>query len=192
MTCYALGAVRPRIHPTAFVHPDAVLIGDVEIAAEASVWPGAVLRADFAPIRIGARTSIQDGCVLHTDDRRPTLIGADCVVGHNTHLEGCTVEDRCLIGSGSVTLFGATIGTGSIVGAQALVTEDLQAPAGALLLGVPARVVRTVDNTAWIDRGVDEYRKTRIRHQAELSVVPLTDCLDDTAPPASAQTPIQE
>jgi carbonic anhydrase/acetyltransferase-like protein (isoleucine patch superfamily) len=140
MPVYALGDAVPRIHETAYVHPDAVVIGKVQIDAEASIWPGAGLRGDYRLIRIGARTSIQDGTVLHTTDKSPTVIGADCVVGHNAHLEGCTVEDGSLIGSGSVTLAGARVGAGSVVGAGAVVPEGCLVPAEAMALGVPARI----------------------------------------------------
>ena len=104
MPIYALGDDEPDIHPTAFVHPDAVVIGRVRIGAEASVWPCAVLRGDHGTIEVGARTSVQDGTVVHTNVDWPTLIGADCVVGHNVHVEGCSIGDRCLIGSGSIVL----------------------------------------------------------------------------------------
>jgi NDP-sugar pyrophosphorylase family protein len=102
MPVYALGEVEPRVDPTAYVHPDAVLIGDVTIGAEASVWPGAVLRGDTNPIRIGARTSVQDGSVVHVSHIHPTSVGVDCVIGHLVHLEGCTIEDGVLVGSGAV------------------------------------------------------------------------------------------
>jgi carbonic anhydrase/acetyltransferase-like protein (isoleucine patch superfamily) len=170
MPVYALGDQVPRIHPDAYVHPDAVVIGDVTIGAESSVWPTAVLRADFGRIEIGARTSIQDGTVLHTTEHWPTVVGDDCVVGHNAHLEGCTVEDRCLIGSGSVVLNRAVVRAGSVVGAQALVPEGREIPAGHLALGVPARP-RPMDGATqreWIDFGVREYRGNASRYRREL------------------------
>ena len=144
MPVYALGDLEPDIHPDAYVHPDAVLIGAVALGAGSSVWPGAVLRADFGRILVGARTSIQDGTVLHTTVEWPTVVGDDCVVGHNAHLEGCTIEDRCLIGSGSVVLNRAVVRRGSVVGANALVTEDTEVPESTMALGVPARM-RPVD-----------------------------------------------
>ena len=104
MAIYALGDLEPQIDASAFVHPDAVVIGAVRIGPEASIWPTAVLRGDFGRIDIGARTSIQDGTVLHTTETWSTLVGDDCVVGHNVHAEGCRIGDRCLIGSGSVVL----------------------------------------------------------------------------------------
>lgn len=172
MPVYALGELAPRIHPDAYVHPDAVIIGDVELGEDASVWPGAVLRGDMGSIVIGARTSIQDGTILHTTEEWPTVIGAECVVGHNAHLEGCTVEDRCLIGSGSVVLNRAVIGRRSVVGAQALVAEDSRVPPGSMALGVPARArpVESAKQDLWIDYAVKEYvdNARKYRHQLRL------------------------
>ncbi|MGZ4522944.1 MAG: gamma carbonic anhydrase family protein [Mycobacteriaceae bacterium] len=179
MPLYRLDGPKPRIHPTTFIHPDAVLIGDVTVGAQSSVWGGAVLRADFGHIRIGDRTSIQDGTVLHTTEEWPTVVGDECVVGHNTHLEGCTVEDRCLIGSGSVTLNRAVIRRGSIVGAQALIPEGFEVPSGSMALGVPAKIRGSVDNTSWIDYGVGEYLETAQRYRQQLTAVSLDDCLTD-------------
>jgi carbonic anhydrase/acetyltransferase-like protein (isoleucine patch superfamily) len=140
MPRYALADRVPRIHQTAFVHPDAVIIGTVTIAAAASVWPGAVLRGDYGAIEVGAATSIQDGAVLHATEELPTKIGARCVVGHLAHLEGCTVQDDCLIGSGAVVLHRAVIHTGALVGAAALVPNDREVPPRAMALGVPCRI----------------------------------------------------
>ncbi|MEI2777943.1 MAG: gamma carbonic anhydrase family protein [Tetrasphaera sp.] len=171
MPIYALGDLVPTLHPSAFIHPDAVVIGDVRMAAESSAWPTAVLRADFGSITVGARTSIQDGTVVHTTAEWPTSFGADCVVGHNAHVEGCTIEDRCLIGSGSVVLNRCVIGRGAIVAAGALVSEGLRLPAGALAVGVPARVIQPTDRAerdAWIDYGVGEYLGLCHRYPTEL------------------------
>ena len=109
---YALDYATPAIDPQAYVHPDAVVIGAVELAAGSSVWPGAVLRGDHGLITVGERTSVQDGTIVHTTEEHPTVIGADCVVGHRAHLEGCVVEDGCLIGSGSLVLNRARVGEG--------------------------------------------------------------------------------
>jgi len=165
---YALGEYEPDIDPAAFVHPDAVVIGRVRIAPEASVWPGAVLRGDHGRIEIGARTSVQDGTIVHCTADWPTLIGADCVVGHNAHLEGCVVEDRCLIGSGSVTLNRARIGTGAIVAAAALIPEGFEVPPGALAAGVPATIRRTGVTGDWVDGAVRQYVSSARRYRAEL------------------------
>ena len=141
MSIYALGDLVPDIAPDAFIHPDAVIIGAVTIGSESSVWPGAVLRGDRGRIRVGCRTSIQDGSVVHCTSLLDTTIGDECTIGHLVHLEGCTVADGALIGSGSTVLPGATVGSGAIVAAQALVPPGLHVPAGALARGVPARII---------------------------------------------------
>jgi carbonic anhydrase/acetyltransferase-like protein (isoleucine patch superfamily) len=168
MAVYALGERTPDIHPTAYVHPDAVVIGAVALGPEATVWPCAVLRADYGTITVGARTSIQDGTVLHTTADWPTVIGADCVVGHNAHLEGCTVEDRCLVGSGSTVLNRARIGTGGVVGAGAVVTEDAVVPPGHTALGVPAKVRPGGIDERWHGEAVALYVGNGRRYAAEL------------------------
>ena len=140
MPVYALGERVPQIDPSAFVHPDAVVIGDVRIGPESTVWPTAVLRGDHGTITVGARTSIQDGTVIHCTASVPTVVGDRCVVGHNAHLEGCVVEDDCLIGSGSVVLHRAVVRRGALVGAAALVPNDMEVPSRAMALGVPARI----------------------------------------------------
>jgi len=140
MAIYALGEIEPTIHPEAFVHPDATVIGNVTLAAGVSVWPQAVLRGDYGAITVGERTSVQDGTVLHCTEWHPTTIGADCVLGHNTHVEGATIGNGCLIASGSVVLNGATVGDGAVVGAGAVVSFNGLVPARQMALGVPARV----------------------------------------------------
>jgi carbonic anhydrase/acetyltransferase-like protein (isoleucine patch superfamily) len=140
MPLYALGDKVPEIHESAFIHPDAVIIGSVQIGAEASVWPGAVLRGDEGDIIIGARTSIQDGSVLHCTAFHPTVVGAECVVGHIVHLEGCTIEDGALVGNGSVVLHNAIVRTGALVGSNAVVPNNMEVPSGAMALGVPAKI----------------------------------------------------
>jgi carbonic anhydrase/acetyltransferase-like protein (isoleucine patch superfamily) len=140
MPIYALGDRVPSIDPEAYVHPDAVIIGSVTLGAESSVWAGAVLRGDDGYIQIGARTSIQDGCVLHCTPFNPTVVGDECVVGHIVHLEGCTIEDRALVGSGSVVLHGAVVRTNGLVGANAVVPNNMEVPSGAMALGVPAKL----------------------------------------------------
>ena len=140
MAIYALGDVVPQIHPTAFVHPDAVIIGRVTIGADTTVWPGAVLRGDGAGIQIGARTSVQDHAVIHNTERLATIIGNDVTIGHLAHLEGCTIEDGALVGTGSIVLHEAVVGTGALVGANAVVTNRSHVPPGAMALGVPAKI----------------------------------------------------
>ena len=168
MTIYALDDDEPDIDELAYVAPEAVVIGRVTIGPEASVWPGAVLRGDHGTITVGARTSVQDGTVVHCTARWPTVIGADCVIGHNAHLEGCVVEDGCLIGSGSVTLNRVVIGAGSIVAAAALVPEGFIAPPGSLVAGVPATIKRSGVDTTWTQGAVKSYIETARHHQRGL------------------------
>jgi carbonic anhydrase/acetyltransferase-like protein (isoleucine patch superfamily) len=137
---YALGDAVPDVHPDAWVHPDATLIGSVRVGAGSTIWPQAVLRGDYGWIRIGERTSVQDGTVIHCTAELPTVIGDDCVIGHLAHLECCTVEDRALIGTNSVVLHRAMVRTNALVGASALVPNDMEVPSGAMALGVPARL----------------------------------------------------
>jgi carbonic anhydrase/acetyltransferase-like protein (isoleucine patch superfamily) len=165
---YALDDDEPDIHELAFVHPEAVVIGRVTIGPEASVWPGAVLRGDHGTITVGARTSVQDGTIVHTTARWPTVIGASCVVGHNAHLEGCVVEDGCLIGSGSVTLNRARVGAGSIVGAAALIPEDFMVPPASLAVGVPAVIKRTGIDASQVRNSVITYVETARHHRRGL------------------------
>ena len=168
MPIYALGDLVPVIHPSAYVHPEATVIGAVEIGAESTIWPGAVLRADSQRIVIGAQTSIQDGVVVHVSSTLPTLVGARCVVGHLAHLEGCTVEDDCLVGSGSVLLHGVLVRSGALVAAGAVVTSGTEIPARALARGVPARLLADqVEPGAFAD-SVTRYVENGRRYAAEL------------------------
>ncbi|MEC8999360.1 MAG: gamma carbonic anhydrase family protein [Actinomycetota bacterium] len=140
MAVYALGDRVPDVDPSAYVHPLAVVIGSVVLGPEASVWPNAVLRADDNEIRIGARTSVQDNAVLHCTSHLPTLVGEDVTLGHLCHLEGCTIEDRALVGVGAVVLHEAVVGRGSIVGANAVVRNGQVVPPLSMALGVPATI----------------------------------------------------
>ena len=140
MALYALGDLEPTIASDAYVHPDAVIIGEVHIGSESSIWPGVVIRGDSGPIKIGARTSIQDGSVLHTTYHAPTTVGDDGVVGHMVHLEGCTIEDGALVGSGSVVLHNAVVRSGGLVGANAVCPDGFEVPSGAMALGIPAKL----------------------------------------------------
>ncbi len=140
MPVYRLEDLVPTIHPEAYVHPDAVVIGDVTIGPESTIWPGSVLRGDYGTITVGARTSVQDGTVVHAGPGFPTVVGDGCVIGHLAHLEGCILEDATLVGSGSVVLHDAVVATGATVGANAVVPNRMQVPAGALAVGVPATV----------------------------------------------------
>jgi len=165
---YALDDDEPDIDELAYVAPDAVVIGRVTIGPEASVWPGAVLRGDHGTIRVGARTSVQDGTIVHCTARWPTVIGDDCVVGHNAHLEGCVIEEKCLIGSGSVTLNRVVVGAGSIIAAGAVVAEGFVVPSGSLVAGVPATIKRSGVDTTWTERAVRSYIQTARHHRSGL------------------------
>jgi carbonic anhydrase/acetyltransferase-like protein (isoleucine patch superfamily) len=168
MTVYALGELEPAIHPQAFVHPDAVVIGQVSLGAGSSVWPGAVLRGDYGRITVGARTSVQDGAVVHATQELETVIGADCVIGHIAHLEGCVVEDRCLIGSGSVVLHRVTVRSGALVGAGAVVSPGTEVPGGAMALGVPARIRPDAVPPGSFEDAVGRYVANGARYAREL------------------------
>ena len=135
------------IHPSAYIASTAVVLGDVTLEADVSVWYNAVLRGDLAPIRIGAESNIQDGSVVHVDEGVPCTVGRRVGVGHRVILHGCTIEDECLIGMGSVILNEVRVGTGSVVAAGAVIPEGVTIPPGSLVMGVPGRVVRPVDDT---------------------------------------------
>jgi carbonic anhydrase/acetyltransferase-like protein (isoleucine patch superfamily) len=135
----------PQIHPTAFIAPGAVVLGDVTLGPRSSVWYQAVLRGDMAPIVVGEATNLQDATIVHVDEGKPALIGARVGVGHRVILHACIVEDECLIGMGSILLNDVRIGTGSVVAAGAVVPEGMQVPPGSLVMGVPARIARPVD-----------------------------------------------
>ena len=132
----------PTIHPTAFVVPNATVVGDVSLAEESSVWFGAVLRGDINRIVVGARSNIQDNAVVHLSDDHAAIIGERVTVGHGAIVHACTIDDEVLVGMGAIVLDGAEIGARCIVGANALVTAGTKIPAGSLVLGSPARVVR--------------------------------------------------
>ncbi|MDF1535527.1 MAG: gamma carbonic anhydrase family protein [bacterium] len=145
MSSFPFFEKEPTIGKDVFIAPTATVIGDVTVGDDAGIWFGTVVRGDVNWIRIGSRTNIQDGSILHvTTDRFPLEIGDRVSVGHGAVVHGCTIHEECLIGLGSRILDGATIGTGSIVGAGALVTEGQEVPPGQLVLGVPSRVIRTV------------------------------------------------
>ena len=144
MPIYVIGGQSPNIDPTAWVAPSADLIGDVRLAPRASVWFGAVIRADNTPILIGEESNFQDGAIGHSDPGAPLTIGARVTVGHQAILHGCTVHDEALIGMGARILNGAVIGEGCIVGAGALVTEGKLFEPNSLIVGSPARAIRVL------------------------------------------------
>jgi len=168
---YALGDSQPTIHPDAFIHPDAVVIGAVSVGPDASIWPGAVLRGDFGVITVGARSSVQDGTVVHAGPGFPTTIGTGCVVGHLAHLEGCKIHDDALVGSGSVVLHHAVVESGATVAANAVIPNRMVVPAGALALGVPAVVRPGASSLELIQLSADEYVRNGRRFRQELRLI---------------------
>ena len=170
MPLYALADRRPVLHPTAWVAPSADVIGDAIMGEGANIWFGAVLRADNTPIRIGRNSNVQDGAVLHSDPGSPLTIGEDCTIGHRAILHGCTIGDGCLIGMGATILNDAVIGEGSLVGAGALVTEGKIFPPASLIVGVPARAVRTLgpEDAARLRRSADGYGERAAHYVAHL------------------------
>jgi len=157
--------VAPRIHPTAFIAPTAVLIGDVEVGAEASVWFGAVLRGDHPDhgIRIGERASVQDNCVLHVSARGPTLVGAGATIGHGAVFESCEIGRSALVGMNAVILHGARIGDEALVAAGSVVPEGMEVPGRMLVAGAPARVRRELAGSS------GDWVRTSAQHYVELS-----------------------
>lgn len=145
---YALDGIAPQIGAGAWVAPDANLIGRVVLEAEASVWFGCTLRGDNEEIRVGAGSNVQENCVFHTDIGFPLIIGANCTIGHKAMLHGCVIGEGSLIGMGAVVLNGARIGRGCLIGAGALITEGKEIPDGALVMGAPGKIVRTLDAQA--------------------------------------------
>lgn len=168
MSLWALGDLAPRVDPEAWVHPAAQLIGDVVVAAGASIWPGAVLRADFGRIEVGEGSSVQDNSVLHPGSRMPTEIGRECIVGHAVHLEGALVEDAVLIGSGSILLNGARVRTGASVAAGALLVPNTEVPAGCRAQGVPATLFERAADPDQVRAGAARYRELARRYRSEL------------------------
>ncbi len=173
MPIYAFEGHSPRIHPSAWVAPGAVIIGDVEIGPQASIWYGSVLRGDLDPIRVGARTNIQDLSLLHTGKGEPCILGDDITVGHGAILHGCTVQSGALIGMGACVLNRSVIGRECLVGARALVTEDKSFDPRTMILGSPARAVREVteEELARIRLFTERYVENIRRHREGLREV---------------------
>ena len=164
------GGASPEVAPSAWVAPGAYVIGAVHLGEESSVWYGAVLRGDTEPIRVGARTNVQDGCILHADPGYPAVVGDDCVVGHRAVVHGCEIGEGCLVGMGATILNGARIGEGSIVAAGALVPENKEFSPRSLIVGVPAKRVKDVseEQTADIASGVRTYVERAASHRQSL------------------------
>jgi carbonic anhydrase/acetyltransferase-like protein (isoleucine patch superfamily) len=170
MTCYKLGDLTPVIHETAYVAAEATVIGLATMQAHSSIWPGAVIRGDNEPIVVGEGSNIQEGAVLHTDPGCPLTLGKNVTVGHQAMLHGCTIEDGALIGIQAIVLNRAVIGRNSLVGAGAVVTEGKVFPERSLILGAPAKVVRTLtdDDIAALQKNATGYAERAARYKTDL------------------------
>jgi gamma-carbonic anhydrase len=161
----AYKGIRPSLGPRAWVDPSAQVIGDVALGEDASVWMTSVVRGDVNRIRIGARTNVQDACVLHVTAQHPTTLAEDVTVGHSVTLHGCTIGRLCLIGIGAIVLNGAVVGEESIVAAGALVPEGMLVPPGSVVMGSPAKVRRAV--TEEERAGLRRYAENYVRYKDE-------------------------
>lgn len=173
MPLYSIGELRPQIGPDAWAAPSADLIGDVRLGARASIWFGAVIRADNTPILIGEESNIQDGAIGHSDAGFPLTVGARVTVGHQAILHGCTIADDCLVGMGARILNGAVLEPECLVGAGALITEGKSFPAGSLIVGSPARVIRqlSAEEKQALRLSAAHYAEKAARYAAELKTV---------------------
>lgn len=157
-----------KIDPSAFIHPAAVVTGDVTLGARVSVWPTAVLRGDSDSITVGDDSNVQDGAVVHADDNLPTIIGKRVAIGHRAIVHGSIIDDDCLIAMGAILLNGVRVGSGSIVGAGAVCREGMQIPPNSLVLGLPAKIVRetTPGDRDRIRKTVDAYLELQNRYRS--------------------------
>jgi carbonic anhydrase/acetyltransferase-like protein (isoleucine patch superfamily) len=168
MPIYALGALQPTIDPTAFVHPDAVVIGSVTIGPRSSIWPGAVLRGDEAGIVIGSDSNVQDNCVIHNTVEEPTTIGDRCLLGHLVHLEGCTIEDDAMVANAAMVLHRSIVHSWAIVAANSVVLNDVDVPSGALAVGSPAVIKLGRARRQMIEEGAASYVRRAQFYAAEM------------------------
>jgi len=170
---YSLDGIAPQIAGSAWVAPDANLIGKIVVEDEASIWFGATLRGDNEEIRVGRGSNVQENCVLHTDMGFPLVIGPDCTIGHKAMLHGCIIGEGSLIGMGATILNGAKIGKGCLIGAGALITEGKEIPDGSLVMGAPGKVVRQLDEAglARLRASAAGYRANARRFAAGLRAI---------------------
>jgi carbonic anhydrase/acetyltransferase-like protein (isoleucine patch superfamily) len=170
---FELGRKRPKVHPDAYIAPTAVLIGDVEIGAGASVWFGAVLRGDEATIRVGEGANIQDNVVIHCAKNLPTVVERDASVGHSAQLEGCIVEEGALVGMGATMLQRSRLGAGAMLAAGAVLAEGQSIPPGHMAAGVPAKVKKRLQGSSgnWVSVTAKHYRDRAVAYRAKLRSV---------------------
>ncbi|HKW59887.1 MAG TPA: gamma carbonic anhydrase family protein [Candidatus Dormibacteraeota bacterium] len=167
---FALGDKRPKVHPDAYIAPTAVLIGDVEVEAGASVWFGAVLRGDESTIKVGAGANVQDNVVIHCAEDLPTVIESDATVGHSAQLEGCVVGRGALVGMGATMLQRSRLGPGAMLAAGAVLPEGVEIPARHLAAGVPATIKKPLGGSSesWVGSSAEHYRRRAVRYRADL------------------------
>ena len=167
---FELSGKRPKVHPDAYIAPTAVLIGDVEVGAGASVWFGAVLRGDEALIKVGDGANVQDNALIHCAADLPTLIERDASIGHSAQLEGCIVEQGAVVGMGATMLQRSRLGAGSMLAAGAVLGEGKSVPAGHLAAGVPAMVKKPLDGSAhtWVATAAKHYQNRAGKYRANL------------------------
>ena len=170
MPLYAIDGLSPSVPDNSWVAPSADLIGDVQLGEEVGIWFGAVIRADNTPIRLGDRTNIQEGAMLHSDPGVPLTLGDDCTIGHHAILHGCTLGNRVLVGMGAIVLNHAVIGDDCLIGAGALVTEGKSFPPGSLIIGSPAKAVRELspEMREGIQRSAAGYAERQQRFKQQL------------------------
>ena len=170
---FELGGKRPKVHPDAYIAPTAVLIGDVVVEAGASVWFGAVLRADESQIKIGEGSNIQDNVVIHCAEELPTLVERNATIGHSAQLEGCVVEQGALVGMGATMLQRSRLGAGSMLAAGAVLTEGQEIPPGHLAAGVPATVKKPLAGSSgnWVQTAAQHYMDRAVIYRAKLKAV---------------------
>jgi len=174
MPLYALDGVAPEVDPDiGWIAPTAVIVGHCVLGPEVGIWFGVVARGDIEPIRIGARTNVQENAVLHTDKGFPLTIGENCTIGHGAIVHGCTIGDNTLIGMGATVLNGARIGKNCLIGANALITEGKEIPDNSLVVGAPGKVVRVLDEEAiaGLAASADRYVKNAKRFAAGMVAV---------------------
>ena len=170
---FELGGRRPQVHPDAYVAPTAVLIGDVHVAKGASIWFGAVLRADEAAIEVGEGANVQDNAVIHCAENLPTVLERNATVGHSAQLEGCVVEEGALVGMGATMLQRSRLGKGSMLAAGAVLQEGMHVPGGYLAAGVPAVVKKQLGGSSdnWVGSSARHYQERAVRYRAELKPI---------------------
>lgn len=167
MPLFAFEGKRPTIHPTAFVAPTATIVGDVTVEEEASVWYGAVIRADYAPVVVRRGANVQDGAVVHGPPNEPTTVGQGATIAHNCVVHGALLGDECLIANGAIILDGARVGARSLVAAGAVVPAGMEIPEGVLVMGIPAKVRGPIAGTGaefWVRMNPQAYRELAARH----------------------------